>query len=276
MIVLRHTALRLIAATVVLGLAVSAVSFSNVSIGSVIDNAEMLTLEGSSHSLLGGEQANVLLFFRPDQEHSKNVLKDIALLEQELGEKSVSWVAIVSDRYSTAEVQAVVEQAGLEFPVLIDGGDALSGKLGVHLHPVVGVTDQDHVLRAYQHFKKINFINALRAHILHLLGELSDTELDETLNPARVERGEDNSAARSNIKLAKMLWKAGNLQKALERASKALEYDPDQAEARALVGAILAAQGDCPGALLAFEQALSLDPNEPVALEGKRGCLGGA
>jgi tetratricopeptide (TPR) repeat protein len=275
MIVLRLFAPRLILAAAVLGLAVSVVSFSNVSIGSVIDNVEMLTLEGSSQALLGNEQANVFLFFRPDQGHSKDVLKDVALLEEELREKSVSWVAIVSDRYSREEVQAVVEQAGLEIPVLLDQDDALSGKLGVHLHPVVGVTDHDQVLKAYQHFKKVNFIHDLRAQILHLLGELSDAELAETLNPAPVVRGKDNSAAKSNIKLAKMLLKAGNLPKALERARKALEYDPAQPEAHALVGAILAEQDDCPGALAAFDQALNLDPNEPVALEGKKACLGG-
>jgi tetratricopeptide (TPR) repeat protein len=242
--------------------AVSPWSFSNVEIGDTITNVEMRTLEGGSHPLLGDERANVFLFFRPDQEHSREVLNEVAHLERELRKKSVRWVAIVSDRYTREIVEELVEAAELDLPVLVDVDDSLVGKLGVPLHPVVGITDQTHVLKVYQYFTKINFIGILRAHILHTLGEISEAELAETLDPPRAEQGGKASAAKRNLKLARMLFKAGNLEKALETITKSLDYDPGQAEAHALVGAVLAAQGDCPGALVAFDRALSLDPNE--------------
>ena len=152
-----------------------------------MSNVEMLTSEGNTLTLLGSEMANVFLFFRPDQEYSKTALKEIAYLERELAGKSVRWVTIVSDRYSREDVQAVVEKAGLDLPILIDAGDTLRGKLRVILHPVVGITDQDHVLKVYQNFRKVNFTNILRAQILHVLGEISEAELDKTLNPPRAE-----------------------------------------------------------------------------------------
>jgi tetratricopeptide (TPR) repeat protein len=256
--------------------AVSSWSFSNVRIGDTITNVDLPTLEGGRHPLLGNERANVFFFFRPDQEHSREVLTKIAHLERELGRKSVHWVAIVSDRYDRAEVEAAVEAAELDVPVLVDVGDALVGKLGVVLHPVVGITDETHVLKAYQHFTKINFIGVLRAHLLHTLGELSEQELEDALDPPRAGQGDHtNSLAKRNLNLARMLFKVGNFEKALETVRKSLVYAPEQAEAHALLGAILAARGDCPGALDAFDRALRLDPNEPTALEGKKGCQGG-
>ncbi len=251
-------------------------SFSNVEIGDTITNVEMLTLEGGLHPLLGNERANVFLFFRPDQEHSREVLTKVAHLERELRQKSVRWVAVVSDRYNRIEVEAAVKTAELDLPVFVDVDDSLAGKLGVVLHPVVGITDETHVLKVYQHFTKINFIGVLRAHLLHTLSDLSEQELADTLDPPRAGQGDNKiSLAKRNLNLARMLFKVGNLEKALETVRKSLVYAPEQAEAHTLVGAILAAQDDCPGALDAFDRALRLDPNEPTALEGKKGCQGG-
>ncbi len=263
-------------ALVYLVLSVSSWSFTNVSIGSTIASAEMPTLDGGTHPLLGNERVNVVLFFRPDQEHSRKILREVGLLVQEFEGKSVHFVAIVSSLYNRERVREVVDRAELDIPVLVDGNDALSGKLGVPLHPVVGITDQDHVLKAYQYFTKINFSNFLRAHILYELEEISEAKLDKALNPPRAVKNGSFDPAQANLKLSRMLFKAGNLEKALERARKSLEHNPDQAEAHALEGAILAAQDDCPGALAAFERALGLDPGQSIALEGKKACLGGS
>jgi hypothetical protein len=63
--------------------------------------------------------------------------------QKELAGKPVHWCAVVSDRVPQAEVEAEVQTTGFQMPVLIDRGDALYGKLGVILHPVIGITGQD-------------------------------------------------------------------------------------------------------------------------------------
>ena len=50
-----------------------------------------------------------------------------------------------------------------------------------------------------------------------------------------------------------------------------LQRSPSAA-AYALRGQILAAQGKCPDALLAFQQALKLDANNLQAVEGSKSC----
>jgi cytochrome c-type biogenesis protein CcmH len=58
-------------------------------------------------------------------------------------------------------------------------------------------------------------------------------------------------------------------QKAIESFKKVLAMDPNQPEAHAYMGAILLQAGHADGALMAFDKALSQNPNFPMALWGK-------
>ncbi len=58
-------------------------------------------------------------------------------------------------------------------------------------------------------------------------------------------------------------------QTAIQSFKKVLDADPNQPEAHAYMGAILLQAGHTDGALMAFDKALSLNPNFPMALWGK-------
>lgn len=250
--------------------AFAAWAFANAKLGDVIEDMEMPALTGDKLHLLGNATANVFIFFKPGQEHSNATLKQIAVCEKELAGKSVRWVAIVSDRFSKAEIEAEVKETGIAMPVLIDVGDALYGKLGVALTPVVGITDSNHVLTAYQPFAKVNYAEVIRARIRRVLGEINDQEMEQVLNPPEIIQGSDAEVARRRLRLAGKQYQAGNYDKALEDVKKSLEKDARPAAAHALLGQILAAQGKHGEALKAFEDALKLDPSNTNALEGKR------
>jgi peroxiredoxin len=260
------------AGVLLMGVASPALSFANVDVGGQVPDVRMQALDGGEQPLLGKKKANVFLFFRPDQEHCVETLKNVSKLERELSGKPVYWVAVVSDSYPPQSVKACVKDTELPFPVLVDKGDALYGQLGVRLLPVMGIADEKGILVAYLHFTKVNFAETIRAHVLHQLGEISDAQLAAVENPSRTGIAGDGSAAAPQVKLARALFKGGKLPKALEAAGKAVEADPKLAEAHALLGQILAAMGDCAKALPAFEKALEIDPAQPEALEGKKGC----
>ena len=78
--------------------------------------------------------------------------------------------------------------------------------------------------------------------------------------------------ARRHLKLGEMLFKGGNLEKALENAKKSLALDNTLAGAHSLLGAVLAAQGNRALAQKEFDEALKLDPKDPRGLEEKHGC----
>ena len=190
-------------------------AFAQVQIGGRIENVELTTLEGGKSLLLSNATANVFVFFKPGQEHSRTTMIHLALCEKEMAAKSVRWVAVVSDRSPKLEVETFVKETGIRMPVLIDAGDALYGKLGVALCPVLGITDQNHKLVAYEYFTKVNFVEVVQARIRHLLKEIDQRELDRVLNPPAAIPSADGDVAHRRFKLAEKLFQAKNYVKAL-------------------------------------------------------------
>src|SRR6266568_9215176 len=164
----------------------SAHAFANVALGETLENVELSTLAGGKEALLSAQtQANVFIFFRPQQENSIKALKAIAECERTFAGKPVRWVAVVSSSWSAQEVRASVALAGAHIPVLIDQDDALYGKLGVRLHPVVGVANEKFALIAYEPFQDVNYCDRVKGQVRYALKEIGKTELARTDAPER-------------------------------------------------------------------------------------------
>jgi tetratricopeptide (TPR) repeat protein len=247
-------------------------AFSNVEVGAALENPSLPTLDGGRADLLSRKAvASLFVFFRPGQEHSLDALKDLEAIRRELVGRPIRLVAVVSSSWPAAEVRQVVKAAGVEWPVLVDEGDALYGKLGVRLHPVVGIADQRLRLAAYEHFRQINFKEIVLARLKVMLGDLKEADMARVLEPAKATTGGPEAEARRFVNLARALWKRKNADKALEYLQRSLEAAPSAA-AWSLRGEILAGGGDCPGAQRAFAVALKLDPADAAALQGRQGC----
>jgi len=246
-------------------------AFANVPIGAVVENVALPTLAGGEQNLLSDTNVSVFIFINPALEHSNRALVQIAECEKELADKPVHWCAIVSDRVPKAEVEAEVQASGIVMPVLIDQGDALYGKFGVVLHPVVGITDPERRLVAYQPFAKVNYKAVIRSQIRHALKEMTDEELAEALNPPAAALSGQASVAHRYFRLAEKQFASTNYVQALSNIQKSLDQNPT-ADAYSLRGRILEAQGNRPEALAAFEAALKLDPTDASAQEGIKAC----
>jgi tetratricopeptide (TPR) repeat protein len=247
-------------------------AFYNVAIGATLENAALPTLDGGRRDYLGSGEANVFVFFRPGQAHSEEVLRQLEALKGKLADRPVYWSAIVSDAYSRGSVEELVREVGLDMPVLVDGGDRLYGRLGVILHPVVGIADRQHRLQAYVPFRELNFSVIVEAHIRHVLGEIDAQRLSQILAPKPAVNGGDRAVARRNLKLAKMLYDMKRYDAALKAARKSAGLNADLAEAHALVGAILAHGDDCAGARAPLARALALEPRNATALTAQETC----
>ncbi len=247
-------------------------AFARAKIGSVIENVELTALDGSKQWLLSNATANVFVFFKPGQEHSRTTMIHLAACEKEMASKSVRWVAIVSDRVPKSEVETAVKETGVTMPILIDAGDALYGKLGVVLCPVLGIADQDHKLVAYEYFTKVNFTEVVRARIRFLTKDLNAQELERILNPTGAIQGAELEKARRRFKLAEKLFQAKSYEKALENVNDSLRLDGKIADTYVLKGQIHAAMGNKELARGAFAEALKIDPANARAIEGLKAC----
>jgi tetratricopeptide (TPR) repeat protein len=205
--------------------------FAHAAIGDEVGDVEMPTLEGGRHHLLTNLTANVFIFFKPGQEHSRAAMKQLSAIQKEMADKPVHWVAIASDRIPKADVEAEIKESGISMSVVIDVGDALYGRLGVALEPVTGITDQDHKLVAYEPFTRINYDGTIRARLRHLLKEINDDELQAALRPPSAVMSDDKTKSRRDVKLGRRLYDDKKYKEARRAFERALALDPDNAEA---------------------------------------------
>jgi len=248
---------------------------AHAAIGTAVANTEMPTLDGGKAQVLGNVEADVLVFFRPNQERSLGALRELAQCQKQFAGKSVRWAAIVSSSAPADSVAAMMREARFDAPVLVDNGDALYGSLGLAMHPVVVIVGRDHKLAAFEPFRTVDFCALVGARVRQLLHEISDDELKRVLDPPRAAEGGSGQVARRYRAFAAALFKDKNYDKALENVRKSLEQDPQLAPAHALLGEILFAQGNCTDAIPAFNKALAIDPASTAAKEGLEHCKAG-
>ncbi len=234
-------------------------AFRNVSIGASIQTRTMPTIDGRKEQLLGSAKANVFVFFRAGQDHSVEALRQVADIERELAGKSVRWVGIVSSSEAREEILAVVRETGIRMPVLVDEADALYGELGVYLHPTIGIADERHRLAEYQPFRKINLRDLVRARVQLVLGEISEAQLAQVIDPPAAPIASGGRAL-ARVKLARLLLSAGKVDEAIASLRAGLAIDPDLGEAHAALAEALARKGSCAEAEREQAAALRLAP----------------
>jgi tetratricopeptide (TPR) repeat protein len=243
-----------------------------VQIGQIIDDAELRTVDGKRDRLLAkGVKANVFVFFRLQQDRSLDTMKDLASCEREFAGKPVRFVGVVSDSWPAEEVKAFLRETGVRMPVLVDEGDALYGRLGIRLHPVIGVVDAQRRLAAFEPFRQINYCDRVKVRIKRVLGEATDADVARVDQPEKTVTHTEGGVARRHLNFARQLHRIKQEDKALEEVKKSLAFAPS-ADAYALQGEILAALGRCPDAARAFDTALKMDPAHAVAREGRKLC----
>src|SRR5574341_430921 len=244
--------------------------------GTIVENVELKTLAGGKERLLSNKaKANVFVFFRPAHDRSLDALKQMAACEKEFAGKPVRWVALVSSSATPEELKPMVDQSGIRMPVLIDEGDVLYDKLGIRLHPMVGITDAKGKLFAIEPYRQIEYCDLIRTRIQIALGEKTEADLVKIENPDKgIMPGDDPAKkATRDVNLARRLYEIGQYQKAIDRAKKALEIAPI-ARGFSLQADAHSKLGNCAEARALADQALKLDPADRWAADAKAACAG--
>jgi tetratricopeptide (TPR) repeat protein len=244
------------------------VAFARAEPGTQLENVELKTLAGGKEKLLSSKvKANIFVFFRTGQERSVDALKQMAQCEQELAGKSIHWAAVVSGSEPVDEVRAVVSATGIRMPVLLDEGDVLYDRLGVRLHPMVGIADGALKLQALEPYRQIDYCDVIKTRLKVLLGEATLADLEKAINPepSPLPGSDPMKKAMRDVNMARRLYELGLHEKAIKQAQKALEVAP-VGQAFVVMGEAYAKLGKCAESTKALDQALKLDPsNKDVA-----------
>ncbi len=238
--------------------------------GMAIENVELKALAGGRARLLSpGAKANVLVFFRAGQGRSVDALKRMAACERELAGKPVSWAAIVSSSEIAAEVRAIVHETGIRMPVLIDAGNILHDRLGVRVHPMVGIADGKFKLMAMEPYRQINFSEIVKTRIQILLGEADQGALEKLDEPEKPSDDDPMKKATRNAHMARRLYEIGQYSDAVKFAQKALLH-AQVAQAYTVMGQAYVKLGKCAEANRAFDEAAKLDPKESAVISSAK------
>lgn len=243
-------------------------------IGKIVSNPELPAIDGAKQKPILAGKVTILFFFRPDKEYSRLNLKGMADCDARFTGKPIQITGIVPARFTPDETRTVVKEAGARFPILFDTDEAVYTEIGVAQHPAAAVVDREGKLSEYQPFTKLNFCELVEARARHVLGELSDEQLKAVLNPKAEVFSGDASAAARHVKMAELLLGQGKAKEAVEQGRIAVQKASSSGPAHAVLGAALAATGDCRAAMAEFEAALKLDAADARALEGKSRCAG--
>lgn len=245
---------------------------AHAAVGTPVPNTRLPTLTGGTEDLLANAPVTVLVFVRPRQERSEAALRELASCRRENVGAAAQWRAVVSSNAPPQDAAELVRESAFESPVLVDTGDSVYGSLGIALHPVVVIVGPDRTLAAFEAYRSIDYCAVVRARIRHALREISDEEMRAVLEPAPAVDGGAAQAARRYRALAQRQLDAGNAQRALENARRAVEKAPADATSHALTGDSLRALGRCGEATQAYARALAIDAHSEAALDGSRRC----
>lgn len=206
--------------------------------GDTLDELALAGVDGRTEPLVARGAVNVVLFWRPGQEHSADTLKQMAACG-ELFARRVHAVAVASGAFPLEEVRAAGAAAGPDLPVLVDAGDQLYGKLQIRQHPLVLVADGKGRIALAQPYVRLGCCEIVTAYVRHLLGEIDAAQLEAALHPSRAGFPDDdrNNVARRYVNMGRREAEAGRCDRALASFGKALEIAPGDRDARAGVAA---------------------------------------
>jgi tetratricopeptide (TPR) repeat protein len=251
-----------------------AVAFAEV--GTKVDPVDLPAVAGGKAPLLApGSKANVVVFFRTDQDRSLEALRQLVGCEKELV-KGVHWVAVVSGSTSPADARAAISSTGIKMPVLLDEGDKLYDKLGIRMYPAVAIADAKGVVQAFEPYRQLDFADAVKAQVRFVAGEIDKAALDRALDPeASKLPGQDDPSKKAmrDVNMARRLVEAGQYDAAVKQAQKALEQAPVPA-AFPVLGLAYAKLGRCADAAKMLDQAQKLAPNSPETSAARELCAG--
>jgi peroxiredoxin len=203
--------------------------------GQVLPSIELPTLSGGREPLTAATGANVIVFWRPGQDHSIDTLRQMAQCQKVLAGKAVHLVAVVSSTYPREAVKAAIAEGGFPLPVLLDVDDNLYGQLEIRQHPMVVVADGKGRIALAQPYVRLRLCAIVQGHVRLLLREIDQAQLEAILNPARASMPDDDqrNVARRFVRMGGLDAESGHCDRALTSFRKALEISPGDPEALA-------------------------------------------
>ncbi|MCL5966297.1 MAG: tetratricopeptide repeat protein [Deltaproteobacteria bacterium] len=214
-------------------------------------------------------KVTVLSFVKVSQDRSKDQIRDLVALYDELASKGVDFFLVASYTDAPDEVKKVASELGVKFPIAIDKDQKAYGDYGLFVLPSTGVVGKDGKFAFEYSSHGRDFRDVVGGKVKVLAGLMSEEDYRKLTTPVEsVRKSKEEHEAARLIALGNTLLKRGMPDKAAERFGKAVELDPKNVAGRIAYGEALVASKKPDDALVQFRKAAELAPDSKEAQIG--------
>jgi tetratricopeptide (TPR) repeat protein len=208
----------------------------------------------------GGRAA--VLFWRPDQEFSRQALADFNALAAAFEKRGMSFWAVAVAGATRRDAEKAAQGLRLSLPVYLDEERRAEEAYGIVVLPSTGIIGADGTLQYYLPSRNSNYRAMVEGRIQLALGELDGAGYIARLRTLG-ESVEEVDRARQHVKAGIQSLRAGQGVEAVRELEAAVAIQPDLLDAHLELGFARLEAGDPVGARAAFEHALRANPHSP-------------
>jgi len=205
-------------------------------------------------------RVTIIMFFRPDQDLSARQLGVLRDLWVKYRLKKVNVVAIADKIEAGTSPAELIRRLDITFPVLDDKEKKLAGLFGAYAFPCTGVFDQNGALNTFAASNWADYRNVIDRQVAVLLGETRSGSTGQQANRTPAKNDAAGKKAETRYKLAKILFDAGELEKAEKVLEESLASFQGHARSHLLLSKIATQKNDQQKSAAHRQRALELDP----------------
>jgi tetratricopeptide (TPR) repeat protein len=248
----------------------SALPLRNLEPGSPVPQVTLPALGGGEAGALGADgEITVILFWGTDSdgkiERSVELLRTLQGIGESYGDRGVVVRSVNVDKGNRAFIEKLMADEGVSVPTLLDEDEKLYGAYGLYIFPTVAIVGRGgELVTAVGYTRMIS--EEITGQVEVMLGLKTAEELEKELNPEEVVEPPDNvMKAAQRLSLGRMFMEKRLFDMAGPEFEKAVELDPDNAEAHAEFGAFLVRADELERARAELDRAIELDPESARA-----------
>ncbi len=246
----------------------------NISAGGAAPDFTISSVDGKRISLNEYKgKVLVIIFWRTDQDRSILALQDAKDIHDKFKSKGMEVVSVMEESDSKEEALLIFKNKGIDFPLLVDTERRTYSDYGVRVFPTTVIIDKQGLVAYDIPSHPLTYKTKLRGYIKKVLGEIDESELEETLSPHKEEKDKPAMEASRLYNLALKFTESRIFDTAVDMAVKSVNANPEMVESRILLGFLYLEIKEADKALEAFKKAVELDPNSHDAKTGLGGAL---
>jgi peroxiredoxin len=215
----------------------------------------------------------VVIYWRSEQKRSLQAIDDCKSIYDNYREKGLEVIGIVPDTEDIEKVKHVIQDKGVDFPVLIDSGREYYGAYGVRVYPTTVIIDRERKLAKAIPGHALTYRRTLEGNVKHILGEIDEKQLQEVLSPQQKVKAKTELEAERKYNLALKFTESGLMDQAIDAAKGAINADPGIARSHELLGFLFLEEKEADMAMEQFNKALEIEPTSNDARTGLGGAM---